>query len=156
MEQNPYARPTAEVRDDPSIPEGRPWPVWVVFVFVMFGAVSNAGFLLMLATGKFPMTPETSTYFNGFGALDYSLSLISMAVYVAAAIALLRMRRIALRLMLAHFALSLGLIAFQFTRLGYTEMIAHSGGVSGLIVGEVIMLTIVLYTLNLFRAGRLT
>jgi hypothetical protein len=156
MEQNPYAKPTAEVRDDPSIPEGRPWPVWVIFIFIMFGAVSNAGFLLMLATGRFPMAPETSTYFSGFGGLDYSLSLISIAVYVTAAIALLRLRRIALRLMLVHLAISLGLIAFQFTRPGYTEMMAHSGGVVGLIVGEVIMVIITLYTYKLFRAGRLT
>jgi hypothetical protein len=156
MEHNPYAKPTAEVRDNPSVPEGRPWQVWVIFVFIMFGAVSNAGFLAMLAAGKFPMTPESSQYFSGFGGLDYSLSLISLAVYVAAAIALLRMRRIALKLMVVHLVLSLGLIAYQFTRPGYSDMMAQASGLVGLIVGEVLMAVITLYTYSLFKAGRLS
>jgi hypothetical protein len=155
MEQNPYAKSNVPVRDDPSLPEGRPWPVWVIFIFVMFGAVSNAGFLVMLAMGKFPMTPQSSTYFSGFSTLDYSLSLISIVVYVAAAVALLRMRRVAMPLMLAHLVISLGLIAFQFTRPGYSEMINQSGGYVGMMVGEIITLSIALYTYRLLRSGSL-
>ncbi len=155
MEHNPYAKPTAVVRDDPSIPQGRPWPVWVIFVFIMFGAVSNAGFLVMLALGKFPLTPETATYFNGFSTFDYWLSMISIALYVAAAIMLLRMRRVAFKLMIAHLVVGLGLIAYQFTRPGYAEMMNQSGGYVGMLVGEIIRVSIAIYVYQLLRAGRL-
>jgi hypothetical protein len=155
MEQNPYAAPTAPVQDNPAIPEGRPWQVWVIFIFIMFGAVSNAGFLVMLANGRFPMTPESAAYFSGFGTAEYLFSSASIVIYVAAAVALLRMRRVALPLMVTHVVLGLGFIAYQFTRPGYAEMMGHAGGYVGMAVGELITVSIAVYTYKLFRSGRL-
>ena len=117
--------------------------VWTLLSFYLIGS------------GTIPLTPEQQTYFQSLTSLDYGFAILGGLLNLAGATALFLLRKAALPLFGAAFALNVaGTFWSMFGKNGFEAI-----GVSGLIgafIGMAILGAIVLYTRNLISRGVLT
>jgi hypothetical protein len=152
---NPYASPNSPVSDPPSQQDGkRPVLVWVIFLFSLFGVVTGALTTVMMATGNFPAFSEAQERFmDSIPLWQHGISLGAIALYLAAAVQLFRMKAAAFTLYFVQFGLSLLMFFVQLANPYYREVMAT--GFIPLVIGWAISVAIIAYCWRLRRHGRL-
>jgi hypothetical protein len=157
---NPYATPNSPLGDPPAPQDGkRPKLVWVIFLFSLFGVVSTLATTWLTITGNFPAPSEAHLdYMQNIPAYQHAISLAGIVVYLAAAIALFRMKAVAFTLFAVHFAVSVVAFGVNWFNPHYQALIADAGavpGLIGLVVGWGIAGSILWYAWRLKQQGRL-
>ena len=111
---NPYAAPRAALNDQAQgVPAGRPGWVWVITVFLAFGIVVGALGTIDALMGSPMGGPEASAVLQHLVPLDHVVALVNIAISTVALVQLFRLKRQALALFIAAFAL--GVLYFSFS-----------------------------------------
>jgi hypothetical protein len=157
---NPYATPNSPVDDPPTPQDGkRPKLVWVIFLFSLLGVVSTLATTWLMATGNFPAPSEAHyDYMENIPPYQHAISVAGIAVYLAAAIALFRMKAVAFTLYAVHFGVTVVAFAVNWFNPHYQALIADAGavpGLTGLAIGWGVTVAILCYAYRLRRQGRL-
>lgn len=133
----------------------RPIGVWLVSIFYVLSAGLTLLAFLLIFGDVITVTPDQETYFASLSAVDWLLSLAIAVVGVSAALFLFLLRRVAIILFSLELTLNIASIAFALLRTNWIEAVGASGLV-GAIVGLLIPVAVILYSLTLARRGVLS
>jgi hypothetical protein len=130
----------------------RPVAVWLIFLFYVFSFPLLMLSFVLILTGAVPLNEAGKTYLAHRTLFDYASAAILFATNVTAAILLFRLRKTAVPLFAAAFALDLGLTIREIIGPYWVKAIG-SAGLTGDICAQFTGLAIVLYTISLRRRG---
>ena len=145
MAENPYAAPRAEVKD--LVPEKRRRPilVWVITIFEVIGIIGGVYTAIAALSGKPVGGPEAEQYTKFLTPYDHLATLLISAISAAATVELFRLKRLALPLLIASFALGLLIAAYNLAfRPDYRAMF-DAVGYWGLAIGWGVNIAIIGY-----------
>ena len=135
----------------------RPIGVWVISGFYLLSVGWTLLSMALVLGGAIELNEAQRTYFESLTALDWGWSISIGLLGGAASVALLLLRRVAVRLFGIVFVLNIGQHLYQLLWRSYTSVArATPGAPAGMIIGLVILLVIVRYAWNLERKGILT
>ena len=132
----------------------RPVLVWLILALEIYRAAGVLVGTFLVLTKQLPV--KLMDKLAGFQPLDHIVTPLLMLLYVAAAIALVMLKRVALVLFVLSFSLSIALALFNLSmRPAYFE-VAQQTYFAPLAVGLLISLAIVIYVHRLLKRGVLT
>lgn len=136
-------------------PRHRPIGVWLVSVFYVF----SAGWMLLsfalIFSGTIKANAAQEAYFASLTAVDWFFSLAIGVVGFSAAVSLFLLRRVALVLFLGALVLNLAFTVFQAMRTNWLNAIGGAG-LTGALLGWLILLAVIVYARGLTKKGVLT
>ena len=133
---------------------GRPVWIWIILILTVISALGQLGSIFLIYSGAVPLPPEIVDHIADVPADDILVTLFVQVYFLAAAVALFMLRRIAVPLFLAGIGIELLVYAWQYLAYSWEDM----GGNVGLITAILsIGLTVVIwcYALSLDRRGAL-
>lgn len=133
----------------------RPVMVWVISFFVIISVLFGLLLMYLVYSGAFPLPPEQEGYLTRMTALDYAFSGALAAVQLYAAIAFLRLRKIAYYLFSATLVINILFSLWQINQEGFFPGVGQSG-IIGMFFGWGISLAICIYAWRLMKRGVLT
>jgi len=134
----------------------RPGWVWPISLFYALGFLVLVRFIIMYATGALPVSARVNEYLANLGALGIFMALFQPLLSLAAAVALIMLRKEAVTLfrVLLVFAISSNLWTFAIKN-GVNGVHAKSGPMIGAVVGIGIQLAVCFYAEQLKMQGTL-
>ena len=130
----------------------RPGLVWAILIFYFFSAAWVLLSFYRIHSGAIALNPQQRAYFDGLGLIDYSLSVILEVANLAGAISLFLLRKVALYLFGGALVVNMLTTMWQALGTNLTQVMGPSG-LSGTIIGWVIMISVCFYTWRLARNG---
>lgn len=129
--------------------------VWVISIFTILSVLFGMLSIYLVASGTFRLPEQTASHLTELSAFDYGLAVVLAAAQLYAAIAFIRLKKIAFYLFAATFVINLASSAWQ----GIDAAIpaeAGSAPLVGMFVGWAISLAICIYAGWLAKRGVLT
>ncbi len=133
----------------------RPILVWVIFLFYLISSVQIIVAMFFIAAGGVDMAPEQMAYLAKFTVLDRVIGYINAAVTLVGVTLLLALRKLAVTVLAAAFALNLFSTAVVWLRTDPTTVIAPTG-LMAQVLGIVIFGAVVYYSWRLEKRGVLS
>jgi hypothetical protein len=133
----------------------RPIGVWIISAFYLLSAGWTLLSFALILSGAIKISPVQEVYFASLTSVDWFLSLSIGVIGVAGAISLFLLRRLAVVLFSLALALNLTFTMFQTMRTSWTEALGGSG-LFGVLLGWLILVAVILYTLRLSKKGVLS
>jgi hypothetical protein len=133
----------------------RPKLVWVIFLLTVLSVGYTALSSYLVLSGTIPLGPEEARYFQTLRPVDYAVTAAIGLVNVAAAIALFRLRSVAVYLYAA--ALAVGIVNV-LVHAATTSFVAVLGGpgIIGASIGLACWTAVCIYAWRLKARGVLT
>lgn len=132
----------------------RPIGVWTISLFVLLSAIYTLFSLFLVFSGAVPLSPAEQSYFASLGIFDWLLSVAIGVTNIAAAIALLMLRKVALHLFVTAAGFNILSAVTQIFRTDVLEVLEGYGLISAA-SGIIVIAAIILYTHRLTQKGTL-
>lgn len=130
----------------------RPGLVWAILIFYFFSAAWVLLSFYRIHSGAIALNPQQRAYFDGLRLIDYSLTVFLEVANLAGAISLFLLRKVALYLFGGSLIVNMLSTMWQALGTNFTQVMGPSG-LSGAIIGWVIMSAVCFYTWRLAHNG---
>ena len=137
------------------LPPRRPKLVWVIFVLALLSVGYTALSLYLVLSGSIPLGEEEAKYFRSLTPIDYAVTGATGLLNLGGAIALFWLRKVALYLFAAAFAIG---ILGTLRHVADASFAAALGGpgVIGMLAGYALWIAVCIYAWRLKSRGVLT
>ena len=150
-DSNPYAAPSAVVRD-PDTTAGRPVWVWIISVLYIFSAGSTLVSYFLLFSGTLGIPEEQRQYLASLTVFDHALTFLMGAVNLLAAVLFFRLKKISAYIFPANFAFGLIVTIWHAATRGWLGAMNGPGFV-GYLVGSAMAIGVCAYAWRLRKTG---
>ena len=128
---NPYATPSADVRDTDIAPRRPVW-VWIIFVFYVFSAASTLISYFLLFSGAINIPEEQKQYMANLTFADHALTFLMGTVNLVAAVLFFRLKKVSAYLFPASFVVGLLMTLWHVATKGWLTAMGGSGLIGAL------------------------
>ena len=148
-----YTTPKSNLILDKNRVEGkRPGWVWAISLFYIFSFVITFLVLSLTFSGVIPLPENQKNYFESLGMIGWMIASISSILSLAAAITLLMLKKLTIKLWLAKFLFDLVSIAYNIVTTNLLQSVGGLG-VVGMFIGLATVISIYLYAKRLNARG---
>lgn len=148
---NPYAAPSAVVRD-PDTTSGRPVWVWIISGLYVFSAGSSLVSYFLIFSGTLSIPEEQRQYLANLSVFDHALTFLMGAVNMLAAVLFFRLRKVSAYLFPAIFSFGLLMTLWHVATKGWLTAM-NGPGLVGTLIGWALAIGVCAYAWHLRKTG---